>query len=227
MENYTHKEVYTDENGIEIKKLKETIKDGKLIYLEDFLFENNTKTILVKDYIGQRFQKTVELYANGRLAMSVFEVYLDDKMDKVINKTTTDYTHYSNGDVKTITKCNYELDRLVSRENIQCYDTTKGKRDGSLLVTKHDKDDKITYLLEARYFYTADGHKVYKEKIITDFLKNERIYKYKRYRPVKEEDELFQEEHLTYEGITPEERQLKSKRTIRYHNGIVFKDVTE
>lgn len=209
------------------KKTKETFKDGKLIYLESFLTENNTKTVLIKDYVGQRFQKNVELYANDKLVMSISETYSDDQMNKVINKTTTDYTYYSNGDTKTISKLIYELDKLVSKENIQCYNTTNGRRDGSLLVTKRDKDDKIIYLVEARYFYTADNHKIYKEKIITDFLKNERTYKYKRYEPVENADILVEEEYLTYEGIAAEERKLKPKRVIKYDNGKICSDILE
>ena len=227
MNNYTRKEVFTDESGNEIKKIKETFKDGNLIYLESFLTENNTKTILIKDYIGQRFQKKVELYADNKLVMNIYEVYSDGEMNKVINKIMTDYTYYSNGDTKTISKLVYELDKLVSKENIQCYNTTNGRRDGSLLVTKRDKEDKIVYLIEARYFYTADNHKVYKEKIITDFLKNERIYKYKRYEPVENADILIEEEYLTYEGISTEERKLKSKRVIKYDNRKICSDILE
>ena len=224
MKNFMHKEVFADENGNEIKKLKEAFEDGKRIYFEEFLFEGDTKTITVKDYRGQRFQKTAELYANGKLVMSIFEAFLNDDLKEVIDKFTTDYHYFPNGDVKSISKCTYELNKLVAREQIQCYDTTSGRRQGPLTVIKRDRNDKITYLLEARYVYTADGHKIYKEKIITDFLKMEKVVKYKRYYTVDDEDVLFEEEYLTYDGLDIKPEKLKSKRVIKYKNGTVISD---
>lgn len=223
MNNFTHKEVFTDENGNEIRKLKEVFEDGKRIYFEEFSFEGDTKTITVKDYRGQRFQKTAELYANGKLVMSIFETYFNDDLKEVCDKFTTDYEYYSNGDVKSISKCIYELNKLVAREQIRCYDTTSGKRQGPLIVIKRDRDDKITYLLEARYIYTADGHKIYKEKTITDFVKK-KVIKYKRYKAVDDKDVLFEEEYLTYDGLDIKPEKLKSKRIIKYENGTVVSD---